>query len=250
MMYSTPKFLGSGESCLTVEFSDRIEVEANVRLQNLMCVLAEKNIKGIIEFVPTYRSLSIHHNPLKLPRKALEKIVTRSLADLDGGVPVKRLVVTIPVLYGGEYGPDMDYVSRHTGFDAAEVIRRHSTRDYYCYMLGFTPGFAYLGGLDDALETPRLENPRVLIPSGSVGIAGKQTGVYSINSPGGWRLIGRTPVRLFDPNDEKNPTFIQAGNWVRFQSICKDEYVKLSDAAAAGEYAPECFFEESGALCR
>jgi KipI family sensor histidine kinase inhibitor len=246
-MYSTPKFLGSGESCLTVEFSDCIELEVSVRLQNLRRELAGKHINGVVDLVPTYRSLSIHHDPLKLSRKDLVRVVARSLVEIDGDVSVKRFVVAVPVLYGGEYGPDMDYVSRHTGFDVPEVIRRHSMTDYYCYMLGFTPGFAYLGGLDEALAAPRLENPRVLIPSGSVGIAGRQTGVYSIDSPGGWRLIGRTPVRLFDPEDEKNPTFIQAGDWVRFKSIREEEYAKLNDDVTAGRYVPERFSEEADA---
>lgn len=246
-MYDVPKFLGSGDSCLVVEFSDGIDMPANIRLQTLRHALAEKRVRGIREFVPTYRSLSIHHDPLRLPRKKLEEIVRRALGELPEGGTGKKRILVMPVVYGGEYGPDMANVCEHTGFDEEEVVRRHTGRDCYCYMIGFTPGFSYLGGLDEALATPRLKNPRTLIPAGSVGIAGAQTGAYSIDSPGGWQLIGRTPLRLFDPQNEKSPTLIDAGDWIRFRRVDEGEYREIQREVEAYRYVPEHIYEEGGA---
>ena len=244
-MYGVPKFLGSGDSCLVVEFSDSIEMEANFRLQNLMRALVSKNVRGIREFVPTYRSLSIHYDPMKLGREKLEAIARKTLENLGGNRWETRRILAVPVLYGGEYGPDMPDVCSHTGYNEDEVIKRHTDPEYYCYMLGFTPGFAYLGGLDDTLGTPRLKNPRALILAGSVGIAGKQTGAYSIDSPGGWRLIGRTPLRLFDPDDGEHPTLIEAGDWIKFRSVSEDEYTSIKYDADAGRYKPERWVEQN-----
>ena len=242
-MYDTPKFLGSGESCLVVEFSDSIDRDANIRLQSLRHVLDARKIPGVREFVPTYRSLSIHHDPMVLARGRLEGIVEKALGELGGSAESKKRILVMPVVYGGEYGPDMENVCKHTGFDAAEVVRRHTGKDCYCFMIGFTPGFPYLGGMDESLETPRLANPRTLIPAGSVGIAGKQTGAYSIDSPGGWQLIGRTPLRLFDPSNEKNPTLVDAGDWIRFKQIAETEYAEIQKAVASQNYVPEHIYE-------
>jgi KipI family sensor histidine kinase inhibitor len=236
-LYDNPKFLSAGDSCLVVEFSDGIDMAANIRLQALRRALSGENIRGIREFVPTYRSLSIHHDPTKLPRQNLEKIVKEALENTDGGETSVRRTVCLPVAYGGKYGPDMANVSAYTSLSESEIIKRHTSMEYYCYMLGFTPGFAYLGGMDESLETPRLATPRALISAGSVGIAGKQTGAYSIDGPGGWQLIGRTPLSLFDPDDEENPTLIDPGDWVAFRSITPDEFDAIEKDAKAGRRA-------------
>lgn len=241
-MYATPKYLGSGELCLVVEFSDAIDMQANIRLQNLRRALERENIPGLREMVPTYRSLSIHHDPLALPREELVAKVEKALLQTSGPESSAKRILVMPVLYGGELGPDMENVMRHTGLAEEEVIRRHTSRDCYCFMLGFTPGFGYLGGMDESLETPRLTTPRVRIPAGSVGIAGKQTGAYSIDSPGGWQLIGHTPLRLFDPA-AANPILIAAGDWIRFRAIDHNEYDAIAEATAAGQYAPERIVE-------
>jgi KipI family sensor histidine kinase inhibitor len=245
-MYSAPRFLGSGDSCLVVEFADGIDMEANLRLQSLRRALSAKDIRGVREYVPTYRSLSVYFDPLITSRAHLEGVIGAALGTLRADEDTGKRVLTMPVAYGGEFGPDMKNVSAHTGLSEDEIIRRHTGRDCYCYMLGFTPGFSYLGGMDESLATPRLENPRVLIPAGSVGIADKQTGAYSIDSPGGWQLIGRTPLRLFDPGDELNSTLIEPGDWIRFRGVSPEEYRAIQDDVASGKYIPERAVEEAG----
>ena len=241
-MYETPKYLGAGEKCLVVEFADSIDREANIRLQSLRRALARLALPGIIELVPTYRSLAVYHDPLVLSRDALVPRVEEALKGISQAETAQKRILVMPVIYGGEHGPDLENVAQHTGFDKEEVIRRHLANDCYCFMLGFTPGFGYFGGMDEALETPRLKTPRTLIPGGSVGIAGKQTGVYSIDSPGGWQLIGHTPMRLFDPEAE-NPTAIESGDWIRFRRVDEGEYAAILAAVAAGSYVPEHIFE-------
>jgi KipI family sensor histidine kinase inhibitor len=247
-MYDHPKFLISGDSCLVVEFSDIIEMGANARLQYLRRTLAEIRVAGIRELVPTYRSLSIYYDPIKLPRAKLEVIVNGAITGPGDGVAPEKRVLVMPVAYGGEFGPDMANVAEHTKLDEGEIIKRHTAGDYYCYMLGFAPGFGYLGGLDESLATPRLKTPRTLIPAGSVGIAGSQTGAYSIDSPGGWQLIGRTPLRLFDPGNGDNPTLMDAGDWIRFRSITKDEFEAIKSVVKDGKYRPEHLIERGGEL--
>lgn len=146
-------------------------------------------------------------------------------------------VLEIPVLYGGEYGPDLEFVAKHAGKTAEEVIQIHTSTEYLIYMLGFTPGFAYLGGMDESIATPRLKQPRVKIPAGSVGIAGSQTGVYPIDSPGGWQLIGQTPVRMYDPTRQE-PILVKAGDYVRFCAITPFEFKAIQEQIEAGVYIP------------
>jgi KipI family sensor histidine kinase inhibitor len=167
------------------------------------------------ELIPAYRSVLVLYDPaVILFHELLEHLQMREAHLTTTDLPEPR-VIEIPVQYGGESGPDLESVARHTHCSAAEVIALHSGREYLVYMLGFTPGFCYLGGMDERLETPRLAEPRTHIPAGSVGIAGKQTGVYPINSPGGWQIIGRTPLHLFDPHRDP-PVLVQAGDMVRF----------------------------------
>lgn len=199
---------------------------------------------GVLDVVPTYRSLAVYFDPVNTDVKRLyARLGELCLKENSGAGNERRRTIIVPTIYGGEWGPDIEDVAKHTGFSAEEVIERHSGRECYCYMLGFTPGFPYLGGMDPALEVPRLKNPREVIPAGAVAIGGKQTGIYSIASPGGWRLIGRTPMLLFDPNREP-PIFLEAGMWIRFRPIDKAEFDDIEAASIEGTYRPEILEEE------
>ena len=217
------RYRDSGESCLVVELGDAIDVALNRQVRALGLALEQARVKGVLEAVPTYRSLAIYCDPLTIDRDALKAQVLSlysSLEDLGDQTP---RVVEIPTVYGGEYGPDLEFVARHSGLSRDEVGRLHSEPLYHVYMLGFIAGFPYLGDLAERLAVPRLSTPRLKVPAGSVGIGGRQTGIYPIESPGGWRIIGRTPLRLFDPSAEE-PTVILPGDKVRFVRIEPHEY--------------------------
>ena len=177
--------------------------------------------------VPTYRSATVHYRPEVLSYEELKQL----LLSLTQGGPEETEelpVVEIPVCYGEEYGPDLLEVAQHCSLTPEEVIARHTAPTYRIYMLGFTPGFPYLGGMDPSIAAPRRKEPRIHIPAGSVGIAGEQTGVYPIVSPGGWQLIGRTPLRLFDPQREQ-PILLSAGAGIRFVPIDEETFRKMEE---------------------
>lgn len=209
----------AGDRALVVEFGDGIDPAVSAAVARLAARVAARKPDGVIETVPTYRSLMVHHDPcagdpeaLAATLEALAAEVSREAAD-PGATPGR--LVEIPVTYGGEMGPDLPYVCEKTGLSPEEVVRLHTAPTYVVYMLGFLPGFPYMGGLDPRLATPRLSTPRLRIPAGSVGIGGEQTGVYTLESPGGWAVIGRTPLTLFDPMREE-PCLLLAGDRVRF----------------------------------
>lgn len=221
------RYLLAGDKSLVVEFGDAIDEEINRKVINLMKNLEESKLIDVIdEMVPTYRSLMINYNPLKIDYDDFLLEIKDLEKNLKNIGKVKKNIVEIPVLYGGEFGPDIETVANHNNLSIEEVIDIHSKGEYLVYMLGFTPGFTYLGGMDNKIETPRLSNPRVKIHAGSVGIAGKQTGVYPIDSPGGWQLIGRTPLKLYNPNKE-NPILLSAGDYVKFVPINKEEHENI-----------------------
>jgi KipI family sensor histidine kinase inhibitor len=162
----------------------------------------------------------------------------------EGGGAEELLIV--PTCYEGDFAPDLERVAAHTGLSADEVVSRHTARDCYCYMLGFVPGYSYLGGMDPSLETPRLKEPREKIPAGSVAVGGKQTGIYPIDSPGGWNLIGMTPLRMFDPG--RTPAiFLNAGMWVRFVPIGRAEFDRLALEAVKPDWKPDIRKNREGA---
>ena len=235
---SRPRILHAGDSCVTVEFGSSISLEINGRVQELRRLLAERDLPGVRELVPTYRSLSVFFDPVEVDAGKFIPVLESLAASTNETAAPGGKVVVVPVCYGGEFGPDMANVAAHNGLSEDEVIRLHTEPDYYCYMLGFTPGFSYLGGMNEKIATPRLENPRTRIPAGSVGIAGSQTGIYPIDSPGGWQIIGRTPLKLFDPLREP-PTLLDAGLWVRFESISEEAYRKIEEDVARGGYTPQ-----------
>lgn len=218
------KYLLAGDKAIVVEFGDIIDENINRKVINLMKNIESSSlINSIYEMIPTYRSLMIIYNPLKITFNNLINSVKNIECNLKVLDKREKNIIKIPVLYGNDCGPDIDTVAKHNRLSIEDVIRLHSEAEYLVYMLGFTPGFTYLGGMNSKLETPRLDNPRVKIPEGSVGIAGKQTGVYPIESPGGWQLIGRTPIKLYNPKRE-NPILLKAGDYVKFTPITKDEF--------------------------
>ena len=230
------RFLIAGDSGLCAEFGNEISKEINAQIRAFNILLKESGIPGIVETIPTYRSLLIQYDPGQIGYKELSGRLKGLLDKLDTVEIPPSEVLEIPVLYGGEeMGPDMKFVAEHAGISEEEVIKLHSEPEYLIYMLGFTPGFTYLGGLNDAIETPRLKTPRVKIPAGSVGIAGKQTGVYPIDSPGGWQLIGRTPVKMYDANREK-PILPEAGQYIKFIPIDRAEFDRIAAEEEKGTY--------------
>ncbi len=230
------RFLLSGDTAVTVEFGNEISVAINAQIRAFSIALQESKIPGIVELVPTYRSLMVHYDPSIIEYGALIGKMKGLLGQLDRIEIPPSDVLEIPVLYGGEeMGPDRGFVAEHNHKTEQEVIDIHTSTEYLIYMLGFTPGFTYLGGMSEEIAAPRLQQPRVKIPAGSVGIAGSQTGVYPIDSPGGWQLIGRTPVRMYDPNREV-PILPQAGQYIKFRAIDRKEFDEIAAQEAAGGY--------------
>ena len=235
-MYETPKFLAAGDRAIVIELGDEISIECNRRIHSLHREIVRENLPGIIDIIPTYRSILVQYDVRLVSFGELKD----RLSEVEGGsaeVTEENVnVVELPVLYGGDYGPDLEYVARNAEMEVDEVIELHSAMDYPVYMMGFTPGFPYLGGMSEEIATPRLGTPRGVIPAGSVGIAEAQTGVYPIESPGGWRLIGRTPLRLFDVT-RSPPSLIEAGDRVRFVPLSgEEEYRSIEEQAGLDEY--------------
>ena len=237
------RYLPLGDTGLTVEFGNEISPAINGRVTRLCDMLKTLNVNGIIESVPTYRSLSIYYDPSILDLESLTSLVDELLESEIGLSVTNPYVIEIPVWYSDESGPDLEFVASHNGKTVEEVIKIHSAPEYLIYMIGFTPGFPYLGGMDNSIATPRLDNPRVKIEAGSVGIAGSQTGIYSVDSPGGWRLIGKTPVKLYDLERE-NPVLLKSGNYLKFVPVTKEEYMKITEQVEKGTY--HCKMRERG----
>ncbi len=216
----------SGDRALLVEYGDGIDPAVNEKVR-AMTVLLKKNLPaGVEAVVPAYRSLSLLYDPLATTPARLMEILHALEAESRAAKIVEPKVVPIPVCYGGEFGPDIGVVMEHTSLHQDEIIAIHASVDYSIYMIGFTPGFCYLGGLDRRLQTPRRKTPRTNLPAGSVGIAESQTGMYPVESPGGWQIIGRTPLRLFAPA-RGNPFLYEAGDRIRFVPIAGAEFDRL-----------------------
>ncbi|NJE10727.1 5-oxoprolinase subunit PxpB [Thermococcus sp. MAR1] len=217
------KFKPLGDSALLISFGEVIDEELNEKIHSLARAIEKANFEWLVEVVPAYSSLAVIYNPVLIDFESVKRAVEGVEFTSER---FEGKLVEVPVVYGGEYGPDLEFVAEYNGLSVDEVIEIHSRPVYRVYFLGFLPGFAYLGGMDDRIATPRLEKPRLKVPAGSVGIAGKQTGIYPLESPGGWRLIGRTPLRLFDPSKEP-PTLLQPGDRVRFVPVDEDEFREL-----------------------
>ncbi|MBA4392621.1 MAG: allophanate hydrolase [Desulfobacca sp.] len=218
-----PRVLPCGDSALSVEFGTVIDPFINRKVQTLFKMLKANPPAGLIDLIPTYRSLLVQYDPLRLSFEVLQQIVF-SLIDLpEGKVETEGRMVEIPVCYGNDFGPDLEEIAAFHQLTQEEIIAIHSGVLYQVYVIGFTPGFPFLGGLDQRLSTPRKKIPREIVPAGTVGIADQQTGVYPIESPGGWQLIGRTPVKLFDLS-RPEPFYLKPGDRVLFKSIGKEAF--------------------------
>jgi inhibitor of KinA len=215
--------VSAGDSALVVEFEERVDPRVNARTIAFAEAVQAAQIAGVRDVVPTYRSVAIYYDPLRTDSAALMTLIER-----EAGVPapdssVASAPVRIPVCYGAELGPDLAVVAAFGNMSEEEVVRLHTAATYRVFMLGFVPGFAYLGIVDQRIAMPRRSAPRVRVPVGSVGIAGVQTGVYPAETPGGWQLIGRTPTKPFDPAREP-PFLMKAGDSVQFYPIDRAEF--------------------------
>ncbi len=227
-LYERARFRIAGDRGLLVEYGDAIDPAINRKVRAMAIALGQQTPQGVVEIIPTYRSLLILYDPFLTDPPQLEEALLRleeRLSEIE--IPPPK-TVEIPVCYGGEFGPDLEFVAQSHGLSPEEVIRLHSEPVYQVYMIGFTPGFPFLGGLPKILHTPRRETPRTRVPAGSVGIANDQTGIYPIESPGGWQLIGRTPLKIFDPK-RSNPFLLKAGDLLKFKPISPDEYRRLAE---------------------
>ncbi len=218
MLYEHPAYRIMGDRALLVELGDGISPLVNKKVRELFLCLKNNRVEGVVETMPGYRSLLIVYDPLKITLSALKERLNKLHTTIDRSEIPKPRTLEIPVVYGGECGPDLNWVAEYHKLSPEEVVRFHTGTTYQVYMIGFTPGFAYMGQLPEAIATPRRETPRTAVPRGSVGIAQSQTGVYPVESPGGWQIIGRTPLRLFDP-EKWPPTPLEMGDLVKFLSI-------------------------------
>ena len=204
-------------------------------------MMVEQHIVGGADIIPACCSLLINYDPRVITFAEIKERMEGILKmEIKAGAKRKK-VYEIPVCYGGAYGPDIQNIADHAGLSVEEVIDIHTSRDYLIYMLGFLPGFTYLGGLDERIHTPRLANPRIKIAAGSVGIGGSQTGIYPMDSPGGWQLMGMTPVKTYDPEREV-PILVEAGDYIRFVRVNEEEYKRIKELVDRGEY--QCVVHE------
>lgn len=234
---SSMEILPFGETAIMIEFGKGINPETHRKVQALTGYLDSNSLPGMIEYVSAYSSVTVFYDPIKIRKLCIDCVASEQQSSfqlvstllkeiifkLSSQTTHTSRIVEIPVCYGGACGPDLANVAEYNQLSMEKVIEIHVNGKYLVYMIGFAPGFPYLGGMSELISTPRRQSPRLSIPPGSVGIAGMQTGVYPIATPGGWQLIGRTPIKLFRPTDNP-PSLLQAGDIVRFVPISSQEY--------------------------
>jgi inhibitor of KinA len=226
-LYSKMQFYSMGDRGLLLEFGDEISQEINEKVRRMALAIQSEASQGILETVPTYRSLLVLYDPLVLSIKELKKGLESMEDKLQQSPFPEPKLTRIPVVYGGKYGPDIEFVAEYHHTTPEEIIRLHCSRPYLIYMIGFMPGFPYMGELPEGLVTPRLKTPRLSVSTGSVAIAQKQTGIYPMESPGGWQILGRTPVKMFDPV-KVPPAYLRMGDLVQFHRISEEEFNRLN----------------------
>jgi KipI family sensor histidine kinase inhibitor len=234
-----PTITSVGDQALLVEFEDSISIKTNNRVKNLMTQLEENQEEWVVDLVPSYRSLIVMFNPMLSERTYIKNYLLKLIEKSKNVDQSLYKLIKIPTLYGSDFGMDLEFVAKHNNLTSEEVISLHSALNYRIYMIGFAPGFPYLGGLNQKLITPRLDSPRLKIPGGSVGIAESQTGIYPNDSPGGWQLIGRTPLNLFDPHSEQ-PSLLITGDYIKFEPLESIEaYFDIRNDVESNNYKPE-----------
>ncbi|MBL5782115.1 5-oxoprolinase subunit PxpB [Heyndrickxia sporothermodurans] len=231
------RYKAAGDSAILMELDAGIDEKTNKRIIHLSKLIEDKTEEGFGEVIIGYRSILVQYNPLRLSYQQAVELLKYLETNNDSNKYEKRRHIEIPVLYGGEHGPDLESVATYNKLSPKEVISIHSDASYLVYFMGFTPGFPFMGGMSKRIATPRLENPRISIPSGSVGIANNQTGIYPVESPGGWRLIGQTPMRLYDWQANQ-PFLLHAGDKVTFKEIQIDEFNEIKEQVEDGKYIP------------
>ncbi|BCB02249.1 5-oxoprolinase subunit PxpB [Bacillus sp. KH172YL63] len=230
----------SGDHAVVIELGHAINQETHEKVKAVTHFLENQTIPWFVEIIPAFTTVTILYDPITitdlnkpfqhtLPYSVVCAEIERMLSTLTVNGQHQSRVITIPVCYGGAFGPDLESVAHHHGMTEEEVIQIHTNGEYLVYMIGFAPGFPYIGGMSPDIATPRKESPRLKIPAGSVGIAGEQTGVYPIETPGGWQLIGRTPLKLFKPEQEHEPSLLKAGDQIRFKAISPEEFKALEE---------------------
>ena len=225
-----------GDRAISIDFGQVIDPTINRHIRQTIERIKELQLEGIIELVPTYCALLVEYDAMLYSYSEICNIIEPTLEEGMANTTNELVtVVEVPTVYGGEFGPDLSFVASHNHLSEDEVISIHSGTDYLVYMLGFIPGFTYLGGMDPRIATPRLSSPRTLIPAGSVGIAGEQTGTYPSDSPGGWQIIGRTPVTMYDMS-KAQAALLNAGDYVRYVPIDESEFHRIK--ALGTDYVP------------
>ncbi|MCA0988884.1 5-oxoprolinase subunit PxpB [Guptibacillus algicola] len=223
-----------GEAAVKLSYNEEVSPSLTSRIQAFCRELASINIDGITEWVPAYDSVTVYYEPWTHTYAELTEIL-EDITAVAIEESHKKMIVTIPTLYGGEYGPDLEDLAKQKRMQHEDIIKIHTNEDYLVNMIGFLPGFPYLSGLDERIAAPRLDNPRQKVPAGSVGIAEAQTGVYPLESPGGWNIIGRTPLQLFQP--EKDESFLlNQGDYLRFRSVTEEEFEHILEEVEKGSY--------------
>ena len=231
MFYEPPVFRIMGDRALLVELGDQINPSINEKVRELLLKLDRRPLDGVMELVPSYRSLMVVYDPLKTGFDRLREAILELHEASDPSLVSEPKTLAVPVVYGGEWGPDLEWVADFHKISPEEVIALHVGTTYRVYMIGFTPGYPYLGELPEALATPRRETPRTVVPRGSVAIAQRQTGIYPVQSPGGWHILGWTPIKLFDANHWP-PTPLEMGDRVQFFPIQKEEVGRWTSSKA------------------
>jgi len=224
-----------GDAAILIKTGTEISPETNLEIRKLMHIFEQSILSGLLELVPAYTDILVYYDPYRIGFEEMCSMIRDAAAQRSGMILPCPQILHVPVLYGGEYGPDLPEVASRSKLTENEVIEIHTSVDYLVYMLGFTPGFCYLGGLNPKIAAERRQSPRLQIPAGAVGIAGKQTGVYPVESPGGWQIIGRTPLRMFDAM--RNTVFlVSMGDYIRFYAIDQQGFKRIETGVSSGNF--------------